>query len=69
MGEAFRMYTLNGAKAAHEEGDKGSVTPGKLADLVVLNQDPFSVEPGRLKELRVLMTILGGRIAWQGSDP
>lgn len=59
---ALRAYTINNAYAAGEEELKGSITPGKLADLVVLDRDPFRVHPAELKELQVLMTIVGGNV-------
>jgi len=43
---------------------KGSVTPGKLADLVVVSEDPTAVSPGRIAGLEVLATIVGGEIAY-----
>ena len=64
---ALRAYTVNNAWAAGEETTKGSLTPGKLADLVVLDADPFGVAPGRLKDVRVLYTVVGGRIVYQMS--
>lgn len=62
---ALRAYTVNNAWAAGEERIKGSLEPGKLADLVVLDRDPFSISPAQLKDLKVLLTILGGRIVWE----
>lgn len=59
---ALRAYTVNNAWAAGEEAVKGSITPGKLADLVVLDRDPFRVEASELKDIKVLYTILDGRI-------
>jgi hypothetical protein len=63
--EALRMYTLSAAKAAFEEGLKGSMTPGKLADLVVLNADPQESGADRLKDVLVDMTIIGGEVVWE----
>lgn len=62
--EALRFYTINGAYSAFEDNIKGSVTEGKLADLVVLDRDPCAVEPEELKNVRVLNTILGGKIKY-----
>ncbi len=62
--DALAMYTLSGAAAGFEEKTKGSITPGKVADLVVVSADPLSVESARLKEVRPEMTILGGEIVW-----
>jgi predicted amidohydrolase YtcJ len=63
--EALRMYTLNGAYASFEEGSKGSIQVGKLADLVVLERDPFHVPPDELSEIGVDMTLVGGEILYQ----
>ncbi|MCW3979616.1 MAG: amidohydrolase [Candidatus Bathyarchaeota archaeon] len=62
---AIRAYTLNGAIATFEEGIKGSIEPGKLADLVVLSEDPTEVTPGAIKDVGLEMTIVGGRIAYR----
>jgi len=61
---ALRAYTVNNAYAAGEEAVKGTLAPGMLADLVVLERDPFAVEPAELKDLRVLLTVVGGRIVF-----
>jgi predicted amidohydrolase YtcJ len=63
--QALESYTIAGAYAGFEEQIKGSITPGKLADLVVLNGDLESDEPRKILKTRVAMTILGGRIVWQ----
>lgn len=65
LAEALRMFTLGGAYASFEESNKGSVTEGKLADLVVLDQDPFTVPAGELSSIAVELTVLGGKIAYQ----
>ncbi|HTY77671.1 MAG TPA: amidohydrolase [Candidatus Bathyarchaeia archaeon] len=62
--EALRIYTANGARAAFEEGVKGSIEVGKLADLVVLAQNPLEVDPWAIKDIEVEQTILGGEIAY-----
>jgi hypothetical protein len=62
---ALRAYTIHNAWAAGEEDAKGSLTPGKLADVVVLDRDPFAVPPAQLKDLEVVMTIVGGRIVYE----
>ncbi len=63
--EALRSYTINNAIAAFEEDIKGSLTPGKLADMVVLSQDLLTVEEARIPDTRVEMTIIGGAIAYR----
>jgi predicted amidohydrolase YtcJ len=59
--EALRMYTMNGANVMFCENDIGSLTPGKLADLVVLSQDIMTIDEDRIPETQVLATLLGGR--------
>jgi hypothetical protein len=59
---ALRAYTVNNAWVAGEEHEKGTLTPGKLADLVVLDADPLRIAPERLKDVTVLMTVVGGRV-------
>ena len=61
--EAIRCGTVNGAYAAFEEGIKGSIQPGQLADLVVLSQDPFKAAPSELLKIQVERTMVGG--AWK----
>ena len=58
--DAMRICTMHGAYASFEEGIKGSLTPGKLADLVVLEDDPHDVDADEIASIRVLRTILGG---------
>jgi predicted amidohydrolase YtcJ len=60
--EAIRLYTMASAYASFEEDLKGSITPGKLADLVVLGEDPRKVDPDEIKDIPVEMTIVGGEI-------
>ena len=63
--QALTMYTINAAYAVSEENIKGSITPWKLADLVVLSDNPLKVEPDGIKDIKVYMTIIGGKIVWQ----
>jgi predicted amidohydrolase YtcJ len=62
--DALKMYTYEAAKATFEETIKGSIAPGKLADLVVLNGDPTRLPTDEIKDLKVEMTILNGEIVW-----
>jgi len=63
--EAIRIYTLHGAFASVEERLKGSITPGKLADLVVLATDPTLADPSTIKDIPVLRTIVGGKTVYE----
>ena len=63
--EALRMFTLHGAYASFEEGIKGTITPGKLADLVVLSGDPRAIPAEDLPSLSVEMTVVDGRVAYE----
>jgi predicted amidohydrolase YtcJ len=63
--DAIRVGTLNGAYASFEEGIKGSITPGKLADLVVLERDPLEADPFELLSIRVQRTMVGGRWVYE----
>lgn len=59
--EALQLFTMGSAYAAHEEGSRGSLSAGKLADFVVLPQDPTEVEPHNLLEMKVSSTYVGGK--------
>jgi len=63
--DALRMYTKYAARTTFEENIKGTITPGKLADLVVFNADPTRIPVNELKILEVDMTIIGGKVVWQ----
>jgi predicted amidohydrolase YtcJ len=65
VGQALEMYTINGACASSEERLKGSITAGKLADMAVLSADPLRSPPGQIKDIRVELTILDGRVVWE----
>jgi predicted amidohydrolase YtcJ len=60
--EAVRAYTIGSAYASFDEKIKGSIEPGKLADLVVLSEDIFSIDPLKIADTKVSMTIFDGRI-------
>jgi hypothetical protein len=62
--EALAMYTTGAAFSSFAEGERGSIGPGGLADLVVLSGDPTACPPEDLLALRPEMTIVGGRVAW-----
>ncbi|HTQ53019.1 MAG TPA: amidohydrolase [Bryobacteraceae bacterium] len=63
--EAIRVGTINGAYASFEEKIKGSITPGKLADLVVLGRDPMRVDPMTLIQIPIERTMVGGRWVYE----
>jgi predicted amidohydrolase YtcJ len=63
--QALAMYTTNAAYASFEEDIKGSIAPDKLADMVVLSADPLASPPEELKDIRVEMTIIGGKVVWE----
>ena len=60
--QALRMATINNAWLNMEERSKGSIEPGKLADLVILNENPLTCTEPRLRDAKVLATIVGGRV-------
>ncbi len=62
--EALRLWTINGAASTSEESLKGSLEPGKLADLVVLDRDYFTVPDDQLRKIESLMTIVDGEITY-----
>ena len=62
---ALRRHTLEGAYSEGSSGFKGSIQAGKLADLVLVDPDPLGADPSRLDRVRPVLTIVGGRVAWQ----
>jgi len=66
--EAIRTYTWNGAYSGKEEELKGSIEPGKLADMVVLDKDILTCPEEEIKDFRVLTTIVGGEIKYQMAE-
>ncbi len=66
LDEAIRGYTTGGAYAEFAEENKGTIRPGKLADIVVLDKDLFKVPADELKDVKVVLTIVGGKIVYDG---
>jgi hypothetical protein len=65
VSEAFAMHTTTASWVGFEENDKGTLEVGKLADIAVLAEDPFEIQPERIKDLKVEMTIVGGEVKYQ----
>lgn len=63
--EAVRAYTHGSAYAVHEEGDKGTLRRGKLADFVTLSDDLWATAPDRIREVTVTRTVVGGRTEFE----
>ncbi len=63
--DALRVNTINGAYNSHEESYKGSITPGKLADFVVLAEDPHTVSQEKIKDIEIVRTVTGGSTVYQ----
>jgi predicted amidohydrolase YtcJ len=67
VAETVEAYTMGSAYAEFQETEKGSITPGKLADMVLLSDDLFSIEPARIRDTRVLKTFVGGKLVYDAS--
>ncbi|MEZ5288086.1 MAG: amidohydrolase [Vicinamibacterales bacterium] len=65
VSEAIAINSYNGAWASMEEGIKGSIAAGKLADYVVLSEDPHTIDPEKIKDITIVRTVVGGRISYQ----
>lgn len=63
--EALRAYTIDAAYASYEEEIKGSIEPGKLADLVILDQNITTIAPEKIRDLKVIKTIVGGNAVYE----
>ena len=65
VSEAMRICTVHGAYASFDENTKGSLTAGKLADFVILDRDPHSIDPESIIETKVVRTVMGGRTTYE----
>lgn len=63
--EALRAYTADAAFASFEEKRKGSLTPGKLADFVILEKDLTAIDPATIRNVKVLTTVVGGKVVYE----
>ena len=67
VAEAVHAYTMGSAYAEFQEKEKGAIAPGKLADMVVLSDDIFTIDPVKIRDVKVTKTIVGGKIVWDSS--
>jgi predicted amidohydrolase YtcJ len=65
LDQALKICTMHGAYASHEEHVKGSITAGKLGDFVMLAENPYDVDPDRIKEIQIARTVVGGRTVYE----
>jgi len=65
VAEAVRAYTMGSAYAEFQENEKGSITPGKLADMVIVSDDIFQIDPVKIRDVKVLKTFVGGKIVFE----
>jgi len=65
VGEAIRVSTIHGAYASKEENIKGTITPGKLADFVVLSDDPHTIDAEKIKDIKIVRTVVGGNTVYE----
>jgi predicted amidohydrolase YtcJ len=65
VAQAIQCYTINNAYAAFEEKQKGSIEVGKFADLVMLDEDILLIDPVKIRDVHVIMTVLGGKVIYE----
>lgn len=63
--QALRLITIGNARFTGEEAIKGSIEPGKVADFVVLSDDPLAAREGRIEAIEALLTAVGGKVVWR----
>jgi predicted amidohydrolase YtcJ len=68
VAEAVEAYTMGSAYAEFQENDKGSITPGKLADMVLLSDDVFTIDPAKIRDVRIMTTWVGGKKVWDAVE-
>jgi len=69
VSEAIEAYTMGSAYAEFQEKEKGSIMPGKLADMVLVSEDIFSIPPEKIRDARILKTFVGGRLVFDSGSP
>ena len=67
VAETIEAYTMGSAYAEFQEKEKGSITPGKLADMVMLSDDIFAIAPEKIRNVKVLKTYVGGKMVWDSA--
>jgi hypothetical protein len=67
--EAIEAYTMGSAYAEFQENAKGSITPGKLADMVLLSDDVLTIDPVKIRDVKVLNTWVGGKLTYDAAKP
>jgi predicted amidohydrolase YtcJ len=66
--DALRAYTTGGAYASFQESEKGVLSPGKLADIVVIDHDLHTIPPESIRDAKILFTIVGGRVIYSSAE-
>jgi predicted amidohydrolase YtcJ len=65
VAEAVRAFTYGSAYASFDETNKGTIEPGKLADCAVLSEDIFALDPVKIADVKVVLTIFDGKVVYQ----
>ena len=68
LAQAIEGYTLGAAYGVHRDRMQGSITPGKLADIIMVSQDLFEIDPHKIAETKVLLTMVGGKTVYESPD-
>jgi predicted amidohydrolase YtcJ len=66
--DVVRLYTENAARSEFEEKERGNLAVGKCGDMIVVDDDPCAVRPDRIKDIKVVMTVVDGRLVYQGAN-
>jgi predicted amidohydrolase YtcJ len=65
--QTIEAYTMGVAYAGKRENTEGSIAPGKLADIIVVDQDLFRIDPHKIDQTQVMLTMVGGKIVYQSN--
>jgi hypothetical protein len=68
VAETVEAYTMGSAYAEFQEKEKGSITVGKLADIVMLSDDLFTIDPAKIRDVKVLRTFVGGKLVFNATQ-